>query len=226
MLSTDRLTQLLWGADAPPGGHHAIHSYVSTLRRLIAPSPILVNLRPGYRIEVGSDDLDVDKFRALLTSGALNFRQANYECASDELQRACDMWRDVSLPDFPISPSMQGAARQLSEELYMAEDLLADAYLSSGRSSETIPALFARTTERPGHEKAWGQLMLALYQSDRRAQALEIFTFARQVMLDEFGLEPGESIRRLHYMILNDDPPLNSAALFRSSAWRLSGKLY
>lgn len=225
-LSTDRIIQLLWGSGAPPDGHHAIHSYMSALRRLTMPSRVLASLRPGYRIEIKPGELDLDDFRMLLEGGKQNFTAGDFERARYMLMRACEVWRDVSLPDFPVSPPMLGIARRLIEELHMAEDLLVDAHLSTGRSGEVIPALMARTTERPGHERAWAQLMVALYQSDRRVQALDTYMLARRVLLEEFGTEPGETMRILHQGILHDDSSLKKMSpAARFSQQRLTAQL-
>ena len=37
VVSADRLVELMWGGDAPPGAFGTLHSYVSGLRRLLEP---------------------------------------------------------------------------------------------------------------------------------------------------------------------------------------------
>jgi hypothetical protein len=114
--------------------------------------------------------------------------------------------RDPALPDFPATPAMRGVARKLAEEHFAAQDLLTDTRLALGRHGEAIPALRQRTTEHPGHERAWAQLMLALYSSEMRARALTTFTEARSALLESSGIEPGPSMRRLHEQMLHDYP--------------------
>jgi DNA-binding SARP family transcriptional activator len=70
-------------------------------------------------------------------------------------------------------------------------------------------SLTVRTIEHPGHERSWIQLMLALYRSDRRAQALATFAAARQALIEESGIEPGPAMKGLHRQILRDDPGLD-----------------
>jgi DNA-binding SARP family transcriptional activator len=208
LMSTDRIARLLWDQDAPPGSTHAIHSYISSLRKIVGGSSPLANARPGYRINVSSDELDIEEFRSQHAEGVREFQQGELGRANKALKRACDVWRDISLPDFPPTPSMIGIARQLTEELYSAQDLHIDALLALDRPAEAIPILTARTVEHPGHERAWCQLMLALCRSGRRAQALGTFTSARQTLIDELGIEPGPSMLRLHARILHGDPEL------------------
>jgi predicted ATPase len=50
--------------------------------------------------------------------------------------------------------------------------------------------------------------MLALYRSDRQAEALELYGRARAALLDELGLEPGPALQELQQAILRQDAAL------------------
>ena len=51
--------------------------------------------------------------------------------------------------------------------------------------------------------------MLALYRSERQAEALEAYRqAARSELSDELGLEPSESLKQLEAAILRQDPEL------------------
>jgi hypothetical protein len=52
------------------------------------------------------------------------------------------------------------------------------------------------------------QLMLALYRSDRQADALEAYREARRELSEGLGLEPSESLKQLETAILRQDPEL------------------
>jgi branched-chain amino acid transport system substrate-binding protein len=95
------------------------------------------------------------------------------------------------------------------EELRVAavEDHL-DARLALGRDREVVAELEALVSEHPLRERLRGQLMLALYRSGRQAEALEAFAAGRRILVDELGIEPGESLRALHQRILEQDPSL------------------
>ena len=66
VVSADRLIEALW-RDAPPAtAAHAVHVYVSRLRRLLGPGPdapdlppLLLTRAPGYLLRVGADSLDI-----------------------------------------------------------------------------------------------------------------------------------------------------------------------
>ena len=54
--------------------------------------------------------------------------------------------------------------------------------------------------------------MLALYRSDRQADALQAYQDARRTLVEELGIEPGERLRELERAILAQDPALHLAA--------------
>src|ERR1700752_5003553 len=66
--------------------------------------------------------------------------------------------------------------------------------------------------KHPLRERFSAQLMLALYRSERQAEALTAYADARRVLASELGIEPGPQLRQLHPRILMADPGLDLAA--------------
>jgi basic membrane protein A len=60
--------------------------------------------------------------------------------------------------------------------------------------------------------------MLALYRAGRPADALETYQRGRRLMVDELGLEPGETLRQLEARILQQDPELDAPIAWPQSA--------
>ena len=52
------------------------------------------------------------------------------------------------------------------------------------------------------------QKMLALYRSDRQAEALQVYQDTRIRLVQDLGIEPGERLRRLEQAVLAQDPSL------------------
>ncbi|MEA2134891.1 MAG: hypothetical protein QOC68_2800, partial [Solirubrobacteraceae bacterium] len=95
------------------------------------------------------------------------------------------------------------------EDLWLrAREAEIDAALAGGRHAAVLGELDELVREHPLRERLHGQRMLALYGSGRQADALEAFRHARQVLLDEVGLEPGPELRRLNDAMLRQDPDL------------------
>src|SRR5262249_6255508 len=88
-----------------------------------------------------------------------------------------------------------------------AEDLI-DSRLAAGGAGQLVAELQAMVREEPLRERRWSQLMVALYRAGRQAEALQVFTRARDVLVGELGMEAGRELQRLHAAILAQDPAL------------------
>src|SRR4029450_11103881 len=62
VVSSDRLIDELWGAEAPGNAPNALQYHVSQLRKSLAPSNAIVTQDPGYVIHVTADELDLLRF--------------------------------------------------------------------------------------------------------------------------------------------------------------------
>jgi YVTN family beta-propeller protein len=66
--------------------------------------------------------------------------------------------------------------------------------------------------------------MLALYRSDRQADALAVYRDGRRHLVEELGIEPGVPLRELERAILDQDPSLGAGAPpSRAEALGMSG---
>jgi DNA-binding SARP family transcriptional activator len=83
-----------------------------------------------------------------------------------------------------------------------------EAGLTLGQHRELVGRLFSLTTEYPLRETFYRQLMLALYRSERQADALAVYRSARRTLQEQLGLEPGRALRELQRAILADDDRL------------------
>ena len=82
--------------------------------------------------------------------------------------------------------------------------------LRLGHHRQLVPELEALIAGSPYRERFHAQLMLALYQSGRQADALAAFGRAT-LLTGELGIEPGRELRELERAILLQAPELEPA---------------
>jgi len=206
VVATDALIGEIWREAVPRRATAALYVYVSQLRKFLRRpgdkgSPI-VTQAPGYHLVVGSAELDTRQFTTLLDLGRRHLRASRYEEAAGCLEDASALWRGPIAPELRGGPIISGFSSWLAETQLECTEMLIDAYLHLGRHRELIGRLSTLTTEHPLHEAFHRQLMLALYRSDRQAEALDVYRAARHTLNTELGLEPCHSLQELQQSIL------------------------
>jgi DNA-binding NarL/FixJ family response regulator len=86
-----------------------------------------------------------------------------------------------------------------------------DCDLALGRHEDVLGELQVLVGEHPLRERLRAQLILALYRADRQAEALDAYQQARDVLVEELGIEPSPALQRLQKGILAQDPVLELA---------------
>jgi len=207
VVSTDRLIDALWGASPPFTCGKSIQVYVSRLRKAMADNR-LVTRAPGYVVYVDPTELDLSRFEQLVAEA----RRASPESASAKLREALSLWRGPPLADLAYEQFAQAEIARLEEMRLGAVEQRLEADLALGRHAELVAELETLVARHPLRERFRHQLMLALYRSERQAEALQAYRQARQELSDELGLEPSEALKQLEAAILRQDPGLAPAA--------------
>ncbi len=209
-VSTDALVDHLWGEHAPTNGVQTIRNHVSRLRQLLADNgKVLVTERGGYRLAIDGGGIDLDRFQARMAAGRAALLAGNARRAEQRLRSALSLVRDTPLAGLEYDDAVALEREHIDElALLIAEDL-GDALLAQGRHRELIGELRERVIEHPFRERFWAQLMLALYRSDRQAEALDAYRAARDRLREELGIEPGRELRTLERMILLQERTLD-----------------
>jgi predicted ATPase/DNA-binding SARP family transcriptional activator len=219
-VSADALVDALWPDEAPANAVQTVRTYVSRLRKLLADgdaSP-LEGGTAGYRVPPAAGETDVEWFEALAKAARAALSEGRAGEAEALLSEALALVRGRPLEDIEDVDVVRFERERLVELGLLLQEDLAQARLDQGRHRELVSELRARVTENPERERAWAQLMLALYRSGRQVEALTAYREARRVLADEFGLEAGEELRRLERMIL-----LQERALDHDEVGRLHG---
>ncbi|RAG81872.1 AfsR/SARP family transcriptional regulator [Streptacidiphilus pinicola] len=188
-VSVGALTETLWPDEPPANPGNAVQALASRLRAALGRDA--VELTPaGYRLTL---DTDLAQFSRLLRAG--------------EHRRALALWRGE--PDLPGHP--EEVLRLLSLR-QSAEDEAVDADLDAGRGEPHIPALRAAVAADPLRERPRAQLLRALHQAGRDAEALAEFERARTVLAEELGADPSPLLRDAHLAVLAAPAPTPTTA--------------
>jgi DNA-binding SARP family transcriptional activator/tetratricopeptide (TPR) repeat protein len=194
VVSASRLIEALWDDEPPETAQKAVQVYVSQLRKLLGKDR-LETKPPGYRLQVGDGELDLDSFRGLVEVGAYDEALAH--------------WRGPPLSDFASQRFAQAEIARLEELRVSCLEARIEQGLVQGRHLGLVGELDALVREHPLRERLRGQLMLALYRSGRQAEALDACQSGRRLLVEELGLEPGEALKKLERAILAHDPSLD-----------------
>lgn len=206
IVPADRLIDALWDGRPPRSANKLLQTYVSQLRKELG-SERIVTRSPGYRLSIAPGELDVERF----------------EQAADPHQ-ALALWRGAPLADFEYDAWAQPEIARLTEAHLARLEERIELDLARGRHEELVAELDALVAVHPLRERLREQLMLALYRCRRQADALATYREARQLLVEELGIEPSRPLQMLERAILRQDPELDVSPAPRIDAQRLIGR--
>ena len=204
VVPAERLIDVLWGEHPPPTAATALRNVVSQLRKQLG-SDAIETRPPGYLLRLADDRVDLARFERRVAAAA----QALPGERARLLQEALAEWRGPPLQELAYESFLQGEIRRLEELHVAAQEELIEAELGLGLHAPLVPRLEALIARHPHRERLRGQLMLALYRSERQAEALQAYQEARRALAGDLGLEPGPALRRLHGAILRQEAGLD-----------------
>ncbi|MDX6641801.1 MAG: hypothetical protein QOF12_2812, partial [Solirubrobacteraceae bacterium] len=206
-VSVDRLVDDLWGGEPPVQAITSLQAYVSNLRRLLepgrpprAPARILVTAPPGYAVTLPTDALDAWRFERIVAEAVS--ATGDVAEARARLMAGLSLWRGAAFGEFTDEPWAAADVARLDELRLQAEEALVGLTLRAGEVAAAVPAADALTRRHPLREEGWRLLALALWGSNRQADALDALRRARRGLADELGLDPGPDLTALEEAIL------------------------
>ena len=205
-MSRDRLSEDLWGEALPDSAAKMVQIYVSRLRKVL-PGSAIETRGAGYSLNLGADSYDLDRFLELRADGRAALEAGDGAKASRLLGEAIALWRGPALAEFEETFAHVEALRLDELRLSTLEDRI-EADLALGRHADVVAELETLVARHPLRERLRGQLIRALYASDRQAEALAAYRDARRVLDEELGIEPSPMLRDLERRVLQQDPTL------------------
>jgi DNA-binding SARP family transcriptional activator/tetratricopeptide (TPR) repeat protein len=211
-VTADQLTYLLWGPVLPPSAAITLQNYVKRLRQAFGTGRDRIMTEPGgYLIQVHPGELDISVMEETLTAALRSAHAGAWADASECAAAALGFWQGEALCDVDLGEMTWQEIPRLTEMRLQARELRVEAGLRLGRHAEFVAEAQQLAADVPLREHPQALLMHALYRCGRRAEALETYQHARDVMVDELGIEPGPELQSLHRQILDDDPALTPA---------------
>jgi DNA-binding SARP family transcriptional activator len=230
------LFEELWGDDIPRSANTTVQTYILHLRNLIGgaleqtpaseirdPKRILVTYPGGYLLDTMGGRVDVRDFDRLAAVGHRARELGDFETASKSFTEALAIWRGRALVDVQTGSLLEVEAHRLEEARLNVLDRRIDADLRLGRHHELLGELAGLVGRYRTHEGMHAHLMLALYRSGRRGEAIDVYRRLRTCLVNELGLEPSPSLRRMQHAILMSDPRLSEQGTEATSMVRAAG---
>ncbi|MFI1679716.1 BTAD domain-containing putative transcriptional regulator [Streptomyces sp. NPDC020607] len=217
---THELVRELWGDNPPRSARANLHSYLSSLRTLLAdPDAARLSSGPdGYRVELCGGELDVAEFEGLTARAREAAGQGRPGQAAELYTRALGLWRGDAFASMAPSRLLRAETDRLEELRLTVEDEAMDARLAAGAHAQAVGEFRERVKEQPFREHRWGALMLALYRSGRTKEALDAYRALHALLDTELGVTPTGELRQLHQAVLSRDPAIAGEHRPRRSA--------
>lgn len=216
VVTTNSLSEELWGSRPPRSVITTLHTYILKLRRNLdvalsgrgelTAKDILVTRRAGYLLDVEPAAVDAIRYEQLSAAGRSAVNDGDHETASRTLADALRLWRGPALADLPIGPQLEIEAMRLDENRLGDLHLRIEADLRLGRHHQLLGELATLCVRHPMLEDFCVQHMTALYRSGRQSQALAAYRRLRTEMVEQLGVEPSPRVRHMHHAILTGQP--------------------
>jgi predicted ATPase/DNA-binding SARP family transcriptional activator len=220
VVAADFLAEAIWDGHPPAHPGPQLQVYVANLRNLLEPnrhkevaSHRLASRPGGYLLAVADDELDLLQFRAHLAAGERAVEAGELAGGAVRLRQALDLFACPAFPDLADIELLVPDLEEVEEaRLVTCQDLF-DVELALGRHATLVGELQRLVSQHPFRERLWASLVLALYRSDRQADALAACRAARKTFAAELGIDPGVRLQELEALVLRQDASLGPPAV-------------
>lgn len=185
-VSLSRLGHMAWAGLSPASAVANLRSHIAVLRRAVGDRIVA---RPGaYELRLAADELDVTEFLRLLGEGRSGLAADDPATAISQLTAALALWRGAAGGGLPRGTALDSTWASLDEQRLQVFEELAQARLTAGEHAELLAGLRQHVAAHPLRERAWAQLMLALYRSGDDSAALSAYREARITLDEQLGI--------------------------------------
>jgi DNA-binding SARP family transcriptional activator/tetratricopeptide (TPR) repeat protein len=215
-VSAETLVARLWGPDPPDKARDQLYVYVSRIRRALRfASGEDRDWVPGhagaYTLAANAEAVDLWRFRGLREQARAAREKGDDHGAATLYRQAEQLWRGVPLAGLD-GHWADGIRVSLAEDRLAVQIDRIDAELRLGRHAALVGELFDLTAQHPLNQEPARQLMLALYGSGRKPDALRVYRTFRRRLQEEDGSDPTPELDDLHQRILSGRPESGARA--------------
>ncbi|MCW2846339.1 MAG: transcriptional regulator, winged helix family [Marmoricola sp.] len=204
------LVDVVWEDDLPANPHKALQVLVSRIRTQCGAS-VVVRHSGGYRLGLGSEEVDALQLATLVD-------QAGERLGSDDPEKAAELARQAlelgvaadARGDDPLS-RLRARARLANCE---AQRLRGLALTRTGREAEALDLLLAVNRQGNDSPELLGALLRAEAAVSGVPAALERYEVHRTDLRERLGVDPDESLQRVHRELLAADDPVRTGVQF------------
>ncbi|MEV6287111.1 BTAD domain-containing putative transcriptional regulator [Kribbella sp. NPDC051770] len=198
-VSVERLAQAVWGEELPAHVRNSTQTQITRLRRLLGGARIRTEC-DGYRLDVAPEHVDAVRFGRLL-------HEAQTAPTAGEQRRllteALQLWRGRPFEGVGSQWLDEVESERIVELYLSAREHRVDLELAAGRHGAVVAELRELTARFPLREAFWAQLLKALKQSGRPAEALACYESVRVLLADELGADPSPDLKRQYAELLS-----------------------
>jgi DNA-binding SARP family transcriptional activator/tetratricopeptide (TPR) repeat protein/transcriptional regulator with XRE-family HTH domain len=209
----ERLVDMLW--ETPPrSARQQVHNAVASLRRMLTALPGhtgITTTETGYLLHIATELVDASLFHTMVAESEQLEGLDRVPEALEVLERALKLWRGPALAGL-TGGWLDEAAIQLNEQHVAAVERTMALRLRLGQASSVVSELKSLVARHPYRETQRALLIEALHRSGRQVEALAVYEDGRQLLADEFGIDPGPALRRVHLQVLRSNDAVEPEA--------------
>jgi DNA-binding SARP family transcriptional activator len=200
-VSVGHLEDVLWPDARPVTATKSLQNHLVRLRRKLAGIAIRAHA-DGYVLDIEPDAVDARRFERAADT-ALD-RSHTIEQRLQATREALETWPGGTTSVLEQIPPLWPALTRLRERRFDVEEAHLELLVRAGQSEAAIHLAERLVRESPYREHRWWLQMVALVRAGRRRDALNTYARARQLLVDDIGIEPGQRLRSLQKAILDD----------------------
>ncbi|MEE3850819.1 BTAD domain-containing putative transcriptional regulator [Gordonia sp. LSe1-13] len=190
--SAGYLCELLWRGDPPDSALVTLQGYVLRLRRALKAVPdIRIDTEGGgYVLRCTGPSTDLDLLDVLSRDAREASADGDVERAVTLLAGALRLWRGDALADIDDITEIAPERARLDELRSELTEMCAEGLITLGRARQAVSILTEARGRHPLREGTARLLALALRDSGRTSEGLDVLVDVRRRLRDELGLDP------------------------------------